>query len=165
VVRQVSGCNRRRRRLPGGRANQVLVKLSDAELARVNQRAVEMGLTASSYLAEIGQAAQPAAVPNEADELGRDLGDGRGRGAAGGGRLVAEQGRPLTVLERRAVAAELFGVRRLLIGVATNLNQLAKVANSTGRVPGEVPVAAAAVSRYLPRLAAVVAALDPHVGA
>lgn len=162
MARQASDSARRRPRLPGGRTNQVLVKLSDAELARVEQRAAEMGLTASSYLAEIGQAAQPAAVSNGADDRGRDLGGVRGHDAAGGGRLVAERGRPLTVLQRRAVAAELFGVRRLLVGVATNLNQLAKVANSTGRVPGEVPVAAAAVSRYLPRLAKVVAALDPR---
>lgn len=161
MVRQASDGARRRRRLPGGRPNQVLVKLSDAELARVNRRAAEMGLTVSSYLAEIGQAAEPAAVSNGTDDLGHAGGHAAGHG---GGRLVVEAGRPLRVLERRAVAAELFGVRRLLIGVATNLNQLAKVANATGRVPAEVPVAAAAVSRYLPRLAAVVAALDPRAG-
>lgn len=78
---------------------------------------------------------------------------------------MAEQGRGFGVLERRGLAAELFGVHRLLRGVATNLNQLAKVANSTGHVPAEVAVAAAAVSRYLPRLKAVVAALDPRAGA
>lgn len=165
MARQASDGARRRRRVPGGRTNQVLVKLSDAELARVNRRAAEMGLTASSYLAEIGQAAQPAAVSDGADDLGPTGGHDGDHVGVGGGRLVVEVGRPLGVLERRAVAVELFGVRRLLVGVATNLNQLAKVANSTGRVPGEVAVAAAAVSRYLPRLAAVVAALDPRAGA
>jgi mobilization protein NikA/mobilization protein MobC len=182
------GADRRRRRAP--RPHKVTVRLSDAELAVIQQRAGEMGLTLASYLAEIGQAARPAAVPNESDDPGRTGGHGHaggheaggdnghghadghsghghpdGHGRGHGGRLVAERGRPLGVVERRGVAAELFGVHRLLVGVSTNLNQLAKVANSTGRVPAEVPVAAAAVSRYLPRLKAVVAALDPRAGA
>lgn len=118
--------------------------------------ATEMGLTPASYLAEIGQAAVPASSNGAARDDGAN-------GAGDGARLVTEAGRPLRVLERRAVAAELMAVRRLLSGVATNLNQLARVANSTGQwTPAQVAAAAAAVIRYLPRLEAVVAALDPR---
>lgn len=133
------------------------MRFTDDELARVRRGASEMGLTPASYLAEIGQAAVPASSNGAARDDGAN-------GAGEGARLVvAEAGRPLRVLERRAVAAELMAVRRLLSGVATNLNQLARVANSTGHwTPAQVAAAAAAVIRYLPRLEAVVAALDPR---
>lgn len=150
------GARRRRRVEPGGRQNQLLVRLTDEERARIEQRAAEMGLTPASYLAEIGQAAVPAGAN------GSPEGDGA-NGAGDGARMVTEVGRPLRVLERRAVAAELMAVRRLLSGVATNLNQLARVANTTGHLnPSQLAAAAAAVIRYLPRLETVVAALDPR---
>ncbi|WP_028927921.1 hypothetical protein [Pseudonocardia acaciae] len=53
-------------------------------------------------------------------------------------RLVAEHGRRFSVLERRALAAELMGVRRLPSGAATNLNQLAK-AGDREREPELIP--------------------------
>jgi hypothetical protein len=153
-----NGERRRRRVEGGGRPHQVKVRFTDEELARVKARAISAGLTPASYLAEIGQAARPGVVSGVLEA------SANGSGGSPGGLLV-EQGRTFGVLERRALAAELFSVRRLLVGVATNLNQLAKVANSTGRQePVQVAAAAAAVSRYLSRLDAVVAALDPRAG-
>jgi hypothetical protein len=147
----------------GGRDNSVHVRLTDEELTLIEARAVGAGLTTASYLAEIGKAARPAVLASSL-ELGVDGGGDVGAVApcAPGG-LLAEQGRVFGVLERRALAAELLGVRRILSGVATNLNQLAKVANSTGQVPPQVNPAADAVLRYLGRLEAVVAVLDPRV--
>jgi hypothetical protein len=40
-----------------------------------------------------------------------------------------------TPAERRAWLAELFELRRLLATVANNVNQLAKVANTSGELP------------------------------
>lgn len=151
VISAARTAERRRRRT--ARPHKVTVRLSDAELATIQQRAAEMSLTPASYLAEIGQAARPAAIPTTPDS----------ERPTKPGRLVAEQGRRFSVLERRCLAAELFGVHRLLIGVATNLNQLAKVANSTGhQEPAQVRAVAEAVSRYLAQLDAVVTALDPR---
>lgn len=142
-----------RRRQRTARPHKVTVRLSDAELATIQQRAAEMSLTPASYLAEIGQAARPAAIPAAPDS----------EQTTRPGRLVAEQGRRFSVLERRCLAAELFSVHRKLRGVATNINQLARVANSTGhQEPAQVRAATEAVIRYLVRLDAVVTALDPR---
>jgi Bacterial mobilisation protein (MobC) len=48
---------------------------------------------------------------------------------------LAEAGE--TTTERRDAIAELFRLRRSLIGVATNVNQLAKHANATGTFPSD----------------------------
>lgn len=150
---------RRRREEGGGRPHKVTVRLTDAEFERIRARAIGVGLTPASYLAEVGQAAKVSEASGP--------GDGPAVPASGvagdAARLLVEKGRAFGVLERRALAAELFGVRRLLIGVGTNLNQLARVANSTGEVPTQVGVAAGAVQRYLVRLEAVVSALDPRI--
>jgi len=47
----------------------------------------------------------------------------------------AALGRPDTPTERRVRTAELARVERLLRGLATNVNQLATVANATGKLP------------------------------
>lgn len=166
-----SGERRRRRVEGGGRTRKVTVRLTEQEYTRVAARAGLMGLTVASYLAEIGQAAR--AAPPDAAPAGQDGTSTSGERASGGsapdgggvGGLLVERGRGFGVLERRALAAELFGVRRLLSGVATNLNQLAKVANATGRVDPRVPATAAAVGRYVGRLDSVVVALDPRLDA
>ena len=43
-----------------------------------------------------------------------------------------------TVTERHALYRTLLAARRTLVGLGNNLNQLARVANTSGRVPGEL---------------------------
>ena len=53
---------------------------------------------------------------------------------------------------RHALVTELFGLHRLLAGVANNVNQMTKVLHSTGEVPpqaGEVLVAARRVAERI----------------
>jgi len=55
-------------------------------------------------------------------------------------RLLVESalgGSSETATERRRDIAELFEVRRLLATVANNVNQLARMANTTGELPGQ----------------------------
>ena len=54
-------------------------------------------------------------------------------------RLLVESALPgvETPAERRAWLAELFELRRLLATVANNVNQLARVANTSGELPGD----------------------------
>lgn len=96
----------------------VKVRLTPAEVAEVERRAADAGLTMSRFLAESG--------------------------------LVADR---RTVGERRALYAALQAAKRTVAGAATNLNQLARVANSTGRVPAEVPAAAVELALVAERLA------------
>lgn len=74
-------------------------------------------------------------------------------------------GRGLGVSERRAVAAELFGARRVLMRAAENLNRLTRIAQAQGRVPPEVPAAAGAVMGYAARHWAAAQAIDPRLAA
>ena len=57
-----------------------------------------------------------------------------------------------TVPQRHALIATLLAARRQVSGAATNLNQLARVANSTGRVPLEVTEAADRMARGVDEL-------------
>jgi hypothetical protein len=57
-----------------------------------------------------------------------------------------------TVSERRAVVTTLMAAKRQLAGVATNLNQLTKMANSTQRIPGEIPDAIRRVDQAIDHL-------------
>lgn len=50
-----------------------------------------------------------------------------------------------TPTERRNAIAELYQVHRLLAATSSNINQLAKVANSTGDVPAEAAATIAAM--------------------
>jgi hypothetical protein len=75
-------------------------------------------------------------------------------------RLLVEAallGSAQTASERRALVAELLAARRLVAALGNNVNQLARVANSTGQVPSELAAAAAAVARATARLDAAVA--------
>ena len=47
-------------------------------------------------------------------------------------------GNQQTVSERHALYRTLLAARRTVAGAANNLNQLARVANTTGRVPAEL---------------------------
>ena len=84
---------------------------------------------------------------------GAEMVEVRRRAATSGvsvARLLAEStliGDRYTLGERRAVVAELLAARRQVAGAANNLNQLARVANSTGRVPFEVLEAAERMAR------------------
>ncbi|GGM81942.1 hypothetical protein GCM10012275_60660 [Longimycelium tulufanense] len=123
---------KRRGRVPGGRENVVKVRLSDEELVQVRARAVAARMTVPAYLAEAG------------------LQDLRPR-----------QGAALTLPQRRALAAELAGIRRLLSYLGNNINQIATVANATGAVPPEVTGAGEAVARTVARLTDFIADVDP----
>jgi hypothetical protein len=77
-------------------------------------------------------------------------------------RLLAEAalaGDAATASEKRAVVGELLAARRLAAAIGNNLNQLARVANSTGWVRPEVDGAAATAGRAVARLEAAARAI------
>lgn len=57
-----------------------------------------------------------------------------------------------TSTERKAAIAELFAVRREVAGIATNLNQLARYANTEGTFPAEAEAVTAEFRRLFPRV-------------
>lgn len=69
-----------------------------------------------------------------------------------------------TASERRAMVAEFLAVRRLLLAVSNNVNQLAKVANATGEAPPELAATLHAAARVMTRLDSVTARLAPGHG-
>lgn len=64
-------------------------------------------------------------------------------------------GGPVAAAIWTAIRDELAGVRRLLAATANNINQVARVANATGKVPEEAAAALDAVRRAADRLDAV----------
>ena len=95
----------------------------------------------------------------EAEELARRA---AGAGVSGPRYLVeaALLGGRQTVSERRAVLAAFMVAKRQVSGAATNLNQLARVANSTGKVPAEVLEAAERMGRTVEALEAAAARVE-----
>ena len=95
-------------------------------------------------------------TPTEAAEL-------EAKAAAAGmsvPRLLHESARSKyveTSTERKAAMAELFRIRREVAGIATNLNQLARYANTEGTFPAEAEAVTVAFRALFPR---VTAALD-----
>jgi len=61
---------------------------------------------------------------------------------------------------RREAVAELFSAGRLLASIANNVNQIARVANSTMEVPVETDATLAAVRRVAERVEEAVDALS-----
>lgn len=57
-----------------------------------------------------------------------------------------------TPTERRNALAELFALHRLLAGVASNVNQIARATNATGEVQAEMSATLAAVRRTAQRI-------------
>ena len=57
---------------------------------------------------------------------------------------------------RDELLAQLFSAHRLLAGIANNVNQIAKAANSTGDMPTQTPEVLAAVRRVAERIDALV---------
>ncbi|CNF62505.1 Uncharacterised protein [Mycobacterium tuberculosis] len=129
----------RRRRVSGGRPRKHSVRFTDAENDVVQAAAGAAGLTVPHLIAETVLASVA------------------GRGAG--------RGQQLSVAERRALAAELAGVRNLLASIGGNVNQLAAAANS-GTVPavGTVEATMDAVTRMLARLDAVLTPLEGRPG-
>lgn len=77
-------------------------------------------------------------------------------------RLLVESalaGRAHTATERHAQQDELSSVRRLVAAVGNNVNQLARVANATGRLPAQSAAALEAVARVMARLDAALRAM------
>jgi len=106
------------------RDNQVLVKLNDDEYLKIKARAAAAGLTSASYLAVVGTQDVPEAA----------------------------EGAKLTDVQLRALVAELYAIKRILRGMATNLNQMAAVANATGEIDPSALYNAAKAINTLPRL-------------
>ncbi|MFB4320702.1 plasmid mobilization relaxosome protein MobC [Actinomadura sp. 21ATH] len=128
---------RRLERAPGGRPHTVTVRLTDAEYDTVTARAEALGISRQRLLVEAATARQVG-------------------GATDTGELA------LTVSERRALIAELLAVRRMVAALGTNVNQLARTANATGRLPDGLPATADAVQRALERLQEAVDNLAPR---
>ena len=63
---------------------------------------------------------------------------------------------PAGATERNATKAAMLGVRRQIIGMATNLNQLAKWANARHQLPPGLEASLAAVQRMEAQVAALV---------
>lgn len=102
----------------------VTVRLTDAEQETIAARAAAAGTSRQRLMVEAATARPPTA----------------------GARF------PMTRSERNGLLAEFFAAKRLAAAVSTNLNQMARVANATGRVPPELVAAADAARRAMIRL-------------
>ena len=67
---------------------------------------------------------------------------------------LAERGE--TPTERRDAVTTLFGLHRLLAGVANNVNQMTKALHGTGEMPAQAPEVLAAVRRTAERIDAAI---------
>lgn len=98
----------RRRRLEGGRKNQVLVRFSDGEFAAVSAKARAARLSVPALVAG-------AAIHVSGDDTG-----------AAGGRLSPEEVRTLII--------ELYAVRRGMSNTGRNINDVNRFALGTGQL-------------------------------
>lgn len=73
--------------------------------------------------------------------------------------------RRIGVAERRGLVASFLAARRTLAGLATNVNQLAKVANATGEVSPTTPFLLARIEAAEAALTEAVEAVTPSYGA
>ena len=103
----------RRKRVVGGRHHRHVVRVTPEEEARLLLVAGEFKVSVAKLLVD---SALAAGAP----------------GNAGGTT-------PAVPVVDRAVAVELFAAVRQLAGVATNVNQIARKANTTGEVAAETP--------------------------
>ena len=138
---QWSASNRkpaRRRRVAGGRQHRHVVRVTPEEEARLLLLAGEYKVSVAKLLVDSALAAgtpqSPAATATPAG------------GSAG----------PVD----RAVAVELFAAVRQLAGIATNVNQIARKANTTGEVAVETPATLRAVRDAAARIEAVLGRLS-----
>jgi hypothetical protein len=70
---------------------------------------------------------------------------------------------PAGATERHAVNAAMLGMRRQIVGMATNINQLAKWANTREQLPPGLDAALASIRRMDAHVAAVLDAMAAHV--
>lgn len=126
-----SAPGRRRKRSSSPRSNQVLVRLSDEEYERVAAGAAATNLTVPAYLARRGQ-----------EEI-----------------APVQSGQRVTEAQMRALVSELYALKRILGLAGNNLNQIARMANSTGEVADETVHYAALIARTLERLEQFVSGL------
>lgn len=127
----------RRRRVQGGRQHRHVVRVTAEEEARLLLLAGEYKVSVVKLLVDSALAAgarDSAATATPA-------------GAAGGG------------VVDRAVAVELFAAVRQLAGIATNVNQIARKANTTGEVAAETPATLRAVRECAASIEAVLGRL------
>ncbi|WP_432497807.1 plasmid mobilization relaxosome protein MobC [Kineococcus gypseus] len=117
------GPRRRRENVGGARRHAHQVKVSAQEELALQVRAGRLGISVPRLLVEAALAEGAPGDPRGSRGTSGGGAGGAGDGAAGGLRGV-------TPAERAALAQELFAVRRLLAGVANNVNQLARVANT-----------------------------------
>lgn len=121
---------RRLMRAEGGRRHVITVRVTDAELEAISTRAIGAGVSRQRLMVEAALA------------------------------RVDEAGPAMTASERRALVVELLAARRQVAGLATNINQIAKAANS-GHPPDDLATALRAIHRTLERLDTAVDALAP----
>jgi hypothetical protein len=69
---------------------------------------------------------------------------------------------PAGATERHAINTAMLGVRRQIVGMATNINQLAKWANAREQLPPSLDSALASIGRMEAHVAAVLEALGDH---
>jgi len=116
----------RRRRVQGGRQHRHVVRVTPEEEARLLLLAGQYKVSVAKLLVDSALAAgTPSAQTPQTPQAP----------AAGAGGGVVD----------RAVAVELFAAVRQLAGVATNVNQIARKANTTGEVAAETPATLVAV--------------------
>jgi hypothetical protein len=115
----------------------VVVALSEWEMAQVVSAAGRQGMATSAWLGELAA-----------------------REAAGGAAADGISATPGAFMQRLMTArAELMNTRRVLRNVGGNLNDVARHANSTGRLPIETAQVQALVSRAVTRVDVAVADL------
>lgn len=74
-----------------------------------------------------------------------------------------QSGQRVSEAQMRSLVSELYALKRILSLSGNNLNQIARVANSTGEVRGEALHYAALIARTLGRLEEFVAGLQRWV--
>jgi len=147
-VKDLLGPTGRLRPVRQGRKRQVLIRFTDAELTEVERRAAAFGQRWDVPV-------DPAAFCYLAARLGLDTGTDDGRAGRDPAWLSAHDALDL--------AAELTQLRRMMRGGVTNLNQLARAANS-GQAPAVDGLAAAVrrAEQVVARLDAWLDLLDPR---
>lgn len=120
----------RRRRIEGGRHRVVKVRFTEAEHAELVRAAAGVGRQGVTVQRYLVEAAM------------RDTGEGMP-----------------TVSQWHAVLATMLRIQRQVVGIGTNLNQLAHVANGTGAAPAGIAETAEQAREVLGRVAEVVTAI------